>query len=163
MSGDNKPQVITPPNTLKSKVKIGGPGAVDPEVLERAESVIANLADNYLEWVQEDFEKITEAFEELKKQGDDSAEVLERIFQVAHDMKGQGGSFGYHLITIVGDKLCRFIEGMEDDLGITDVEVIGLHIDAMRVIIAQRIEGDGGPVGEKLLKGLDMVTAKVAK
>lgn len=163
MAEIDKPQVINPPNTLKTKVKIGGPGAVSPEILERAEAVIANLTENYLEWVKEDFSKITAVFEDLKAGRGNEAEVLDRIFQIAHDMKGQGGSFGYDLITVVGDKLCRLVEKMKGPLGDADKEVIRLHIDAMRVIIGQRIEGDGGPIGEKLIKGLELVTVKVAK
>jgi hypothetical protein len=30
-------EIITPPNTLKSKVKKGGPGAINPAMLEKAE------------------------------------------------------------------------------------------------------------------------------
>ena len=48
---DEDVQVIKPPNTLSAKVSKGGPGAVDLEAIERAEAVIAGMADNYLEWV----------------------------------------------------------------------------------------------------------------
>ena len=37
MADNAKPQIITPPNSLKSKVSLGGPNAVDPGALERAE------------------------------------------------------------------------------------------------------------------------------
>lgn len=161
MSEDKSPRVITPPNTLKTKVKVGGPGAVDPEVLERAEAVIANLTDNYLEWVQEDFEKILQAYNDLKATQGDNCDVLERVFQVAHDMKGQGGSFGYDLITVIGNQLCRFLEKVDrSKVGPSEVEIIRVHIDAMRVVISNRIRGDGGKIGRELLAGLDLVSQK---
>jgi len=39
---DDDVEIITPPNSLKSKVTVGGPGAVDPQALERAEKAIAS-------------------------------------------------------------------------------------------------------------------------
>ena len=83
MAGDDKPQVIHAPNPLSAKVTKGGPGAVDPTVLEKAERVIAEMSGEYLSWVKEDLEKIQNAFEGLKSSGG-SKENLERIFEIAH-------------------------------------------------------------------------------
>lgn len=153
-------QIINPPQTLSAKVEVGGPGAVDMAVLERAEQVIADLATEYLDWVQEDLENIQEAMGKLKTDGDQAETHLERIFSISHDIKGQGGSFGYDLMTIVGDDLCRFVEKMtEPDTAMLDV--IQVHIDTMKLIIKNNMKGDGGGEGVRLLKGLDMVAAKV--
>ncbi len=49
MDDEPKVEVITPPDTLKKKVKTGGPGAVDLDTLNRAEAVIADrLAEEKL-------------------------------------------------------------------------------------------------------------------
>ena len=40
--------------------------------------------------------------------GDRKAEA-EQVFQIAHDIKGQGGSFGYDLMTLIANELCRLI------------------------------------------------------
>jgi len=158
MAEDDKPQVINAPNTLNAKVTKGGPGAVDPSILEKAEQVITEMAGQYLDWVDEDLKKIQAAFDDLKADG--SKENLEKVFEIAHDMKGQGGSFGYPLITTVANDLCRMVEHLES-AGAKETEVIRLHIDTMRVIITSRMEGDGGPAGEELLSGLEKVVAKV--
>lgn len=155
-------EIIDPPNTLKAKVKVGGPKAVNPEVLARAESVITNMAGEYLEWVEKDLANIEAAWDRLHAAGDISKEHLDRIYQVSHDIKGQGGSFGYPLMTLVGDRLCRFIEHL-DDPGPKESEVIRLHIAAMRVVISRRIQGQGEASGAQLLTGLDQVTQKVKK
>ncbi|MDP6788593.1 MAG: phosphorelay protein [Rhodospirillales bacterium] len=142
MAENDNPRLIVPPNPLKSKVGIGGPGAVTPEALERAESVIADLGDDYLKWVEADLEKLQTAMANLKAaQGNNSGEVAE-IFQIAHDIKGQGGSFDYQLMTEIG--------------------VIEVHVDALRLVIAEKMKGDGGKAGDSLYKGLEMVVAKVS-
>ncbi|MBF0246659.1 MAG: Hpt domain-containing protein [Alphaproteobacteria bacterium] len=154
------PQVIKPPMTLQAKVEKGGPGAVDLKALEKAESVIANLADEYLKWVQEDFLRLEKAFNVLKSGEGDVTQNLDNIFQIAHDMKGQGGSFGYDLMTAIGDQLCRLVEKMTK-AGPREQEMIRVHIDAMRVIITKNLKGDGGNEGRQLLMGLQLVSGKL--
>jgi len=160
MSDDEEVQVIKPPSTLKSKVGTGGPGAVDLETLEKAEAVIAGLSDSYLEWVEEDLKKLDSAMAKLKAEPDKGKEHLDKVFQISHDIKGQGGSFGYQMMTIIGDQLCRLVEKM-DEAGPAEIKVIDLHIDALKMVIAKRMEGDGGVEGEALFSGLDKVVAKI--
>ncbi|MBC8270216.1 MAG: Hpt domain-containing protein [Rhodospirillaceae bacterium] len=160
MSDDDTVNVIKPPDTLSSKVSKGGPGAVDLAAIERAESVIANMADDYLDWVEDDLVKIANAQKELKANRDKSEEYLDKVFQVAHDMKGQGGSFGYDLMTILGNDLCRFIEGKKTASDV-DIEVIDLYISTMQIVISKRMSGDGGPAGNEVLTGLAAVVAKI--
>ncbi len=162
MDDEPKVEVITPPDTLKKKVKTGGPGAVDLDTLNRAEAVIADMTDNYVEGAANDLAKIHQALEDLKAEKKDHKDALARIFQLSHDMKGQGGSFGYSLMTILGGNLCTFVEYLED-AGPAEVEVVRLHIDAMDLVIAKQMKGDGGTEGAQLLKGLGLVAAKISK
>ena len=157
---DDKVEIINPPNAVKAKVKVGGPGAVDASTLERAEQAIAGMSDQYLDWVQEDIARIDAAYKELAAATGDRAEEIDKVFQVSHDMKGQGGSFGFDLVTAIGNQLCRMIEKM-DTIGNAEVEAVRVHIDAMKLVIAQRMKGSGGKAGEQILAGLEKVVAKV--
>lgn len=152
-------QIIKPPQTLQAKVDKGGPGAVDMDALARAEDVIANLADDYLDWVREDFVRLEAAYEKLKAHDGDDKDNLEAMFQIAHDMKGQGGSFGYDLMTAIGDHLCRLLETL-DKGGARELTMIRVHIDAMRVVITKELKDDGGDEGRQLLMGLTLVGEK---
>ncbi len=144
---EDKVEIINPPNTVKTKVRVGGPGAVDSSTLDRAEEAIAGMADQYLDWVQEDIKRIDEAFAVLAAASGDRKAELDDVFQVAHDMKGQGGSFGYDLITAIGNQLCRLIEKLEN-IGDSEVNAIRVHIDAMKLVIAQKMKGNGGKAGD---------------
>ena len=160
---EDKVEIINPPNTVKTKVRVGGPGAVDTSTLERAEEAIAGMADQYLDWVQEDLQRIDDAFKTLAAASGDRVEELDGVFQVAHDMKGQGGSFGYDLITAIGNQLCRLIEKTEGGVGDSEVDAIRVHIDAMKLVIAQKMKGNGGKAGDQILLGLDKVAEKVLR
>ncbi|MFC1673188.1 phosphorelay protein [Pseudomonadota bacterium] len=161
MSDEEAPayKIIHAPKTLQAKVDKGGPGAVDMDALAKAEDVIANLADDYLDWVKEDFVRLEAAYEKLKAGEGDDKENLDAVFQIGHDMKGQGGSFGYELMTAIGDHLCRLVEKVET-VGPREFTMIRVHIDAMRIVITKELKGDGGDEGRKLLMGLTLVGEK---
>jgi len=161
MSDADAGKMIRPPNKLSNKVTIGGPGAVDDAALERAEQVIVELSDSYIDWAREDLVKIQKAFDDLKSgSGDDP---LDAVFQISHDIKGQGGSFDYALMTIIGDMLCRYIEGLEGNVTPQATEVVQLHINALQAVISQELKGEGGPIGNQLLSGLELVVKKRTK
>ncbi|WNJ98245.1 Hpt domain-containing protein [Thalassospiraceae bacterium LMO-JJ14] len=159
---DDEMEIINPPNTLKSKVREGGPGAVDLATLERAENVIAGMADSYLEWVQEDLVRIEAAYKKLAAAAAPRKEEADMVFQVAHDIKGQGGSFGYDLMTLIANELCRLIERQEE-FGDAEVQAVKVHIDAMKLVIQNRMKGDGGTNGQALVEGIRQVGDKLNK
>ena len=139
----------------------GGLGAVDRAAIAKAESVIAEMGENYLDCAGQELARIANAQEQLKAHRDDPMGYLKKVFLVAHDLKGQGGAFNYDLITILGGDLCRFIEGKKT-LNTADIQVIDLYIHSMKNIISGRMSGDGGVEGEKILTGLDAVVSKIS-
>ncbi len=157
---DENLEFITPPNTLKSKVSVGGAGAVDEAALLRAENAIANMTDEYLEWVVQDIARIEKACQDLKSDASEREKNLQGVFQVAHDIKGQGGSFGFDLMTVIGNQVCQIIDKADaNDPHIVDV--IDVHVDAMKLVVASKLKGTGGQDGELMLAGLRKVCEKV--
>ena len=85
-------------------------------------------------------------------------EYLAEMHRIAHGMKGQGGSFGFPLISRVGQSLCRFV-GRDSERVETDLPVIQAHLDAQRLILEKGIRGDGGEAGRRLAERLETLTA----
>lgn len=154
-----KPEIITPPNTLKDKVTYSDTG-VDLETLEKAENLITGMTGSYLEWVEEDLQKLQALYSKAVASTASRVSVLKEIFELSHDMKGQGGSFGYPLITQIGKQLCNLLERIPGEPDSRHLDIIRVHIEAMRVVITQRITGDGGLIGSNLLGGLTAATKK---
>lgn len=46
-----------------------------------------------------------------------SAADVKKMFDIAHEVRGQGGSFDFPLITSIGDSLCRFLEPLDSLTG----------------------------------------------
>ena len=157
---NDKLEIINLPNNLKKKVGTGGSGAVYLKTLERAEQVIADMTDSYLDWVAEDLKKIGQADAKLEVATGDRKEEMEAVFEISHDIKGQGGTFVCGLMTAIATELCRLIEKAEK-IGDEEVEVVKLHIAALKLVIDEDMKGQGGKAGEKMLAGLQQVCDKL--
>lgn len=123
---------------------------------------IEDMQDDYLVWVKDDLASLQGAYEKALKSGDAREQHQEELYDFAHDVKGQGSSFGYPLMTAVANQLCAFMEGIEGKMSDVQLDVVKVHIDTMKLVVTQQMSGDGGTAGEQLLKGLDAVIAKVA-
>jgi hypothetical protein len=151
-------------NRLKEKTAGLAPGkvSISPEALEAAEKALEKMAEDYPDWVSGLIVKLQEQHGRCVDSPEKRRDCFEAINHISHDMKGQGGTFGYPLITTVADSLYGFTYSREE---ITDsqVELVKAHLDAMRAVIRGRVSGSGGEIGEKLIEGLNEAIAKYSK
>ena len=161
MVAENIPQFIPAPVDLRAKAPITANG-VNAEMLAKAEKIIVEMQSEYLVWVEEDLIRLRAMSREVDQTSTPEAlsEVFHRVFELAHDMKGQGGSFGYPLVTEVANRLCRFLEQVYAAPKIGHSAVVKVCIDSLHVIISKRMEGDGGAEGARLVAGLDAAIAR---
>lgn len=147
--------------SLRDKVTYDFEG-VDETALARAEAAIADMQGDYLVWAEQDIQQIERhCANALALPEDERAHTMRELFATAHGMKGQGGSFGFPLVTQVSDSLARFIQD-RTQCGPREMNVIHVHIDALRMVISERLTNDGGFAGEKMLAGLKQVLDKFA-
>ena len=123
---------------------------------EKAMDVIDGLSDEYQKWVHADLERLDMAFSGAQKESGKRREKLirEDVFRAAHDMKGQGATFGYELITTVGNHLCRYIERQEE-FGNDEMSAIDTHIRFLHQIIDEKLTGQGGSKGSRILEQIE--------
>lgn len=75
------------------------------------------------------------------------------------DIKGLGGMFGFPLLTAFAKSLNDFVTPLRDASN-TQMAVIHTHIDAMYVVLMQRITGTGGKVEGQVLDAFKTATKK---
>lgn len=154
-------ETITPPNPLSKARNGNGPVSIDPEILERAEKAVADLSDDYAAWAQQDIDGLRQALALARANPSNMQTSISHIYRHALDLKGQGGGFGYVLITEIGSLLTRFMEGRTAISGV-EFEIVDAHIDALQVVLREEIKGDGGQIGEQIVAGLQKLDRRYA-
>lgn len=132
--------------------------AIDPDILARAEQAVAALGDTFLTELHDSLAALRQRLSDNAARPADP--VVREIFLFAHDLRGQGGSFGYPLLSSVGESLCRFIEARDFALQAEDTVVLEKYFEAAGAIATNRIDGDGNPVSRALVDSLDALAGK---
>lgn len=154
------PQIFRPPNKLVETLgPLDGP---DPDVLiAQIEASIAGLKKQFLSWAEADLNALYRALDAARRHLADAESHVKTIGDTAHSMRGQGSTFGYPLITQIGNSLCELTEKAKE-FGQAEFEALELHVRAIHTVIEGRIEGDGGEAERTMLAGLHAVNARYA-
>lgn len=120
-----------------------------PDAVREAEAAVAALAANFTEWMRVDLDSAHAALAEAKQNLPENAGPVLQIHEICHNIKGQGGSFGYDLITQVGASLCSYIHD-SGSASERKLKVVEAHLTAIKFILDRDIQGDGGQVGTQL-------------
>ncbi|MEL3890494.1 Hpt domain-containing protein [Ferrovibrio sp. MS7] len=119
--------------------------------LAQAQAAVAGMADQYIGWVTADLERLDQAITRIDAAN--PAMGLKGVYEVAHDIKGQGATFGYRLVTDIGALLCRYLH-LSQERNTYDPAVIDAHVQALRTVIDNRVQGDAGELGKEILASL---------
>lgn len=145
------------PRNLKRKLSTGetGPNTepFDVSLLDAANEKIENMESDYADWVAETLEELTQAHHRAIEEMDNADAHIATINRIAHELRGQGGIFGYPLMTQFGKSL---YENTQEDVEITPalLELIKAHVDLIRAVTKEKVKGDGGDLGKQLLQSL---------
>ncbi len=154
-AGKSWHSVIKRPNNLKKKIPARG--GIDPEkAFAQADKIIKNMSSEYLNKLGEDvilLEKLGAAY--IK---DRSEQSLESLFRLVHNMRGQGATFGYPLITEIGRSFCRYVKELDESKQVKPA-LIDQHVAAMRVVYKQSIQGAGDQVSKQVVAALNEVVS----
>lgn len=140
-----------------------GPSSIPAEALAEAEKALKKMSEDYPDWVSGLVVKLQEQHGRCVDSPEMRVECFEEINHMAHDMKGQGGTFGYPLITSFADSLYGFTVKRPGEISDNQIELVKAHLDAMRAVIRGRVSGSGGEIGQKLTDGLNEAIAQYEK
>lgn len=163
MAKAEKPKIIKAPQDLRMRAvnyKTGLDLHLTDEVRGKIEQVIGESADAFSKEV---LEKLREMRIQVKAAEDDPLSrifILTTISELAFDIKGMGGTFGYPLLSHLAKSLKDFIA----ELALPNeqqLEVISIHVDAMYVVLAQGVRGTTEKLQKDLLENLSVAVTKV--
>ncbi|MFN3462046.1 MAG: response regulator [Oceanibaculum sp.] len=163
--GNTKCWIFRLPNRVKDKVlALGGSleGGIDPSLLRAAEQQIQKMESDYADWVRDYARQLQAQHEIAVKDPGMAWKPLREMNQIAHELRGQGSTFGYPLITTFGRSLYEYTALDKDTTGVSPelLELIKAHIDGLRAVIADKVKGDGGAIGKELVRMLQIAVKK---
>src|SRR5260221_2867567 len=112
--------------------------------LARAEAAVAALARDYLVWARADLALCQQYLAAAESDPTQRQQHIAALFGIAHNIKGQGSSFGYPLMTRLGQSLCRLTK-LPRSFSQSDLRLMDIHLQVMSEIIQQEAIGEGTP------------------
>ncbi|MBI1775487.1 MAG: Hpt domain-containing protein [Proteobacteria bacterium] len=91
----------------------------------------------------------------------DSADIAKKIYEVAHNLRGEGASFGYPAISNVAELICRLIERPSERTG-RQLRILNVQIDALRAMVRHNIKGAPQGIALEIITALATLVDRVA-
>lgn len=155
-------QIIPPSNELKRKAvnfKKGLDLQPTPDILRKIEEVVHRSSDKFITEVAGHLSRLRPLHAEAQAKKTQRPAYLEAARDASLTIKGLGGTFGYPLLTGFAKSMNDFSKTIDTP---TDKQmmILGLHIDALYVTLAQRIAGEGGKIEGELLQAFRVAIDK---
>jgi HPt (histidine-containing phosphotransfer) domain-containing protein len=149
-------EIITPENKLRKAVTVKPYSPSEEHPVARAEKALASLSTEFSSWMESECERLDKARRDIAVGGFTKASK-DALFHAAHDIKGEAATFGFPLVAVAADSLCRLIEHTPDVARIP-IRLVDQHVDAVRAIFREYARSDAKELAAKLTKRLRVVT-----
>jgi hypothetical protein len=133
--------------------------------LKAANDFIEEESKKFPEEMYGEMQELSEAFVDFRNTefvegtGKSSSPSFQGITTFALAIKSSSGMYGYELASAIARSLFDFAENHKctDTLG---KKILGVHVNALKVVFYKKISGDGGPVGKQLTSELKELVAQ---
>lgn len=143
-------KIEKPPNKLAGKVPKTG-GKTLQQAIADADRAIERLSKDYGRHLADDMAALEKYMAAVKSAP--TTANLKILFRLVHNMRGQAATFGFPLITEVGRSLCLYLLETETEAEV-NVALIEQHVNALRVIYREKIEGHGDALSRQVVDAL---------
>jgi HPt (histidine-containing phosphotransfer) domain-containing protein len=149
-------EIITPENKLRKAVTRKPLSSGEDDPVARAEQALAELSTEFSTWMETECERLDKARRDIAV-GGFNKNSKDALFHAAHDIKGEAATFGFPLVAVAADSLCRLIEHTPDATRIP-IKLVDQHVDAVRAIYREYARSDAKDLAAALTKRLRVVT-----
>jgi chemotaxis protein histidine kinase CheA len=110
--------------------------------LARAQAAVAALSRDYLNWARADLAQCRQHLAAARAEPDQRPQHVDALFGIAHNIKGQGASFVYPLMTRLGQSLCELTRHTHP-FGDAALALADAHLEVMAAVLDQEARDDG--------------------
>jgi len=149
---------IKSPRILGDKVpKTGGPSP--EQAIARALNLGEQLINSYQGWAVDDLQSLWQEYASATARDADASPHIKKLYDMCHEIRGQGGTFGFTLISVLGDSLCKFLEDRAT-LSQRALEIVKIHILAMKAVFRQELKGEQPELAAQLAELLSTLRSQ---
>jgi hypothetical protein len=149
---NNNPKYTKPDLSLSKKVP--RTGGINPETaFRKADKIIADLASEFHDKLDADIKALELLQRKYKEKPCDA--TIEPIFKLVHNLRGQGATFGFPLVTDIGSSFCRYLQKRDKSKPLMH-GLLGKHLDALRAVYRESQNGKGDAISQAVVKALKM-------
>jgi hypothetical protein len=160
--GKSRVQIIQPTGELRKRAvnyKKGFSVELTSSEMIKLEEIVHKSKDKFVTEVGERLKRLRESARAVEDDALSIPSFLKAAAKESFDIKGLGGTFDFPLLTQVAKSLNDYVRGLRN-IGKVQVDIIVLHVDALYVILAQHITGQGGATEAEVLSALLQATRK---
>ena len=146
------------PRQLRRKVGVNFQANI--ATITKIQKELDEWNDDFVKWTIEYIEQLKRHMRSARakdpsKRRPDFAEIN----RISHELRGQGGVFGYPLVSAVAKSLFELTKDTLDRSNDCLI-LIRNHIETLRIVLRDEVRGDGGSVGVEILKAMREANAK---
>ncbi len=132
---------------------------LEPEEIKKLEAVVEKATDQFTVEVADKLRSLRIALNDVANSQIGADQAMQAIRSISLEIKGMGGMFKYPLLTAFAKSLNDFTKDMGAPTPI-QLDIIAAQIDALYVVMANRIQGSGSKVEMELLGALEEAARK---
>ena len=85
-----------------------------------------------------------------------NGEIGHQIYELCHDLKGEGASFGYPAVSRVADLICRVID-CKAQRDPRFLEIVKIEVDSIRAMIRYDVKGNPRGLAMEIIDALEFL------
>ena len=132
---------------------------LEPEEIRKLEAVVEKATDQFTVEVAEKLRALRVALNDVANSQIGADQAMQAIRSLSLEIKGMGGMFKYPLLTAFAKSLNDFTKDMGVPTPI-QLDIIAAQIDALYVVMGNRIQGSGSKIEMQLLDALEEAARK---
>jgi Hpt domain len=127
--------------------------SINAETIRRAEEAVGKLADEYRSWVRTDLEKLRASMASAKAGDEARIAAYKEVRHITHDLRGQGATFGFPLITRIAASVSYVLKERAPD-DVSDA-LLNAHFDALTRVVEDNIANADSEAGRQTVATLE--------
>jgi hypothetical protein len=150
-------EFVRPPKALVDKTGRGTPGAGD-RLIKKADAAVKEHQGrvDYKKIAGATLDKLNNLMREFIAEPSAQQPTGKLIYELCHDLKGEGASFGYPAVSRCADLVCRVID-CEAQRDRRFLEIVKIEVESIRAMIRYDVKGNPRGVALEIIDALEFL------